>query len=161
MRWISRIVSVVGLWCLRGSRQRITEFVEQLGWCVIDIDRVGRDGVGIGRSLEVSSAVVHIGCDGGILTGFEFGAILLEGGIVEDGLQEVAADGQCRAVTLSEHTRAEVDTAVFATYPGAHHQTRRRADKPGIGVIVGGAGLTTEVGAGGLVVIRGSTIKKV
>ena len=47
---------------------------------------------------------------------------------------------------MSELTGAEVDATVFATHPGATNKTGRGAHKPGIGVIVGRAGLATEVG---------------
>ena len=86
----------------------------------------------------------------------EFGAVFLELRVVEHRTEEVATDGQSRTVALSEHTCAEVDGTVFATYPCATDQSGRGADKPGIGVIVRCTRLTTEVGVGSFVVAHES-----
>ena len=72
--------------------------------------------------------------------------ILLESRVFEQCLQEIAADGQCRACTLSEGTCAEVNAAIFAADPCADNQLGTHAHEPCIGVVVARSSLSAKLG---------------
>ena len=110
----------------------------------MEVDAVGHQRVV--ALLVVAGALVHVVGDVFIIRLSETAVVLLESGVAHDRLKEIAADGECRARTLSESARAEVDAAVFAAYPCAANQVRTDAHEPGIGVVVAGAGLAAEVG---------------
>ena len=80
-------------------------------------EAVGADGVGVARHIDVTAVHIHLLRDVCLLRLLEFTMIVLEGRVAKYGLEEVAADGKCRARTLSELSGTEVDTAVFATDP--------------------------------------------
>ena len=72
--------------------------------------------------------------------------ILLEGWVTKDALEEVTANWKSGSRTLTQGAGTEVETAVFASYPGTNYELRTYTHKPGIGVVVGGTCLATELG---------------
>ena len=72
--------------------------------------------------------------------------ILLEGWVAKDTLEEVTAHRKSGSRTLTQGSGAEVETAVFASYPGTNYQLRAHTHEPGIGMVVGGTSLATELG---------------
>jgi hypothetical protein len=71
--------------------------------------------------------------------------ILLEGRVAKNEFKEIATDGEGSAIALTEGSGAEVDAAIFTTYPGSDDASRGSAYEPSIAVIIGGSCLTTEV----------------
>ena len=89
--------------------------------------------------------VVHVVRNIVVLGFVEAHAILLEGGIVENRLEEIAADGKCRTTALAESTCSEVYAAIFATYPCTHYELRADGHEPRIRVVVRCTCLTSKL----------------
>jgi hypothetical protein len=70
---------------------------------------------------------------------------LLEGRVAKNEFKEISTDGEGSAIALTESSGAEVDAAIFTTYPGSDDEAWGSAYEPSIAVIVGGSSLATEV----------------
>ena len=71
--------------------------------------------------------------------------ILLEGWVAKDTLEEVTAHRKSGSGSLTQGSGAEVETAVFASYPGTNYELRAHTHEPSIGVVIGGTCLATEL----------------
>jgi hypothetical protein len=108
-------------------------------------ETVNRQAVAITRNLEISTTAIGRHRSIETLRHLEFGMILLEGRVAKNEFKEIATDGEGSAIALTEGSGAEVDAAIFTTYPGSDDEARGSAYEPSIAVIIGGSCLTTEV----------------
>ena len=95
---------------------------------------------------SIACTIIHAIGYVGIMRLVEFSMVFLECGVAHNRLYEISAYRQCRAAALSQGTRAEVDAAVFSAYPCATDKFRTDTHEPCVGMVVGGSGLSSEVG---------------